>query len=96
MACFFCFFLCSPFVQSHTLQRLSELMGFEWWERLEVFLKGYSVENVCDRGGTEGELGRQDVSVIRNESHVVFLTFLSRAWCLRKRNIKGHRFFQDT
>lgn len=39
MACFFClgfFFFppCSHFVQSHILQRLSELMGFEWWERL--------------------------------------------------------------
>lgn len=35
----FCFFFspCSPLVQSHILQRLSELIGFQWWERLVCF-----------------------------------------------------------
>lgn len=43
-------------------------------------------------GRIERELCRQDVSIIRSDLHVVFLMVLSRAWCLRRRSIRGHRY----
>lgn len=43
-------------------------------------------------GRIERELWRQDVSITDGDSCVVFLTVLSRAWCLRRRSIRGHRY----
>lgn len=37
---------CSPFVQSHILWRLPELVGFEQWERLGFFERVFSGECV--------------------------------------------------
>ena len=88
----FFFFLprCSPFVQSHILWKLSELMGFEQWERLWGFVVCFfffkSVQwRMHVTGRIERELRRQDVSVIHSDSHVMFLmTVLSRAWHLKE------------
>lgn len=92
------FSLCNLFVQPHVLWRLSELMGFEQWERLWVCVFFWkSIQwRILLMGRIERELCRQDLSITHSDSHVVFLTVLSRAWCLRRRSIRGHRYWKDT
>lgn len=46
------------------------------------------MENVCERDAA-GKLCRQDVTTVPSDSCCLLRMVLSRAWCLRKKLLKG-------